>query len=302
MSCSEIPVKFLGAEVGIFEDPKSLKQIVAEGQPSRSFLEHATATTSHSLFVISSCYCAFIPFIHFNSILRFLYICSKSTLVRHQPTTTTYLPTPLSEMASKFEKALSKIDEAHSQDPNLVTIPSNPSDSNDAQQQIQIPYELHYSNKMTAYLLQHDPSASESLRLAVRAQHLRRWEVPRSSYPMNRQGYLSWRTALKNRQAGLAKEICLECGYSDEDAGRVAALVRKENMKRDAECQVLEDVACLVFLDDQFEQFEKSHDEEKVVGILKKTWVKMSERGHELALLINMSDRAKELVTKAVSS
>lgn len=73
-------------------------------------------------------------------------------------------------------------------------------------------------------------------------------------------------------------------------------------MKKDAECQVLEDVACLVFLDDQFEQFEKSHDEEKVVNILKKTWVKMSGRGHELALGIDMSDRARELVTRAVSS
>ena len=82
----------------------------------------------------------------------------------------------------------------------------------------------------------------------------------------------------------------------------MAALVRKENMKRDAECQVLEDVACLVFLDDQFEKFEQSHDEEKVVGILRKTWAKMSERGREIALGIEMSERARGLVRRAVSS
>ncbi|KAK2806527.1 hypothetical protein FQN50_005810 [Emmonsiellopsis sp. PD_5] len=194
-------------------------------------------------------------------------------------------------MASKFEQALARIDDAHKEDPNLVTIGNS-----------QVPYELHYADKMTKYLAQHNPAASETLKLAVRAQHLRRWEIPRSSYPMTRPGYFSWRTALKKRQADLAEEICSSCGYDKEDAGRVAALVRKEDMKNDEECQVLEDVACLVFLDDQFEKFEKEHDEEKIIGILKKTWAKMSARGHELALQIDMSERAKGLVAKALSS
>jgi hypothetical protein len=81
----------------------------------------------------------------------------------------------------------------------------------------------------------------------------------------------------------------------------VAALVRKEDLRKDEETQVLEDVACLVFLDDQFEEFERGHDEEKILGILRKTWGKMSERGHELALGIEMSERARELVEKALS-
>lgn len=81
----------------------------------------------------------------------------------------------------------------------------------------------------------------------------------------------------------------------------MAALVRKENLKDDEDTKILEDVACLVFLDDQFEEFEKKHDEVKIVAILRKTWAKMSDRGHELALKIPMSDRAKSLVTKAVS-
>jgi hypothetical protein len=77
--------------------------------------------------------------------------------------------------------------------------------------------------------------------------------------------------------------------------------VRKENLKKDHETQTLEDVACLVFLDDQFEEFEKLHDEEKIVSILRKTWGKMSDKGHELALKIEMSDRARELVGKALA-
>jgi hypothetical protein len=193
-------------------------------------------------------------------------------------------------MPSPYEKAQKLIDDAHSEDPNKTTVNGE-----------EIPYELHYAQKMSAYLDKLDPSAPETLRLAIRAQHFRRWEIPRNSYPMNKQGYFAWRTFLKKRQAEQASQICLDCGYSETDAARVAALIRKEDLKKDHETQTLEDVACLVFLDDQFEEFEKEHDEEKIISILKKTWGKMSERGHELALEVTMSERAKELITKAIS-
>ncbi|EEA20491.1 hypothetical protein TMatcc_000475 [Talaromyces marneffei ATCC 18224] len=213
-------------------------------------------------------------------------------------------------MSDKFQRALSAIDEAHSQDPNLTTI----TEQNESETK-SIPYELHYAQKMTSYLESYNSSASEPLRLAIRAQHLRRWEVPRSSYPATKAGYLNWRTFLKNRQAEQARQICLDAGYSDDEAGRVAALVRKEGLKRktattagetaeteEDETQVLEDVACLVFLDDQFAAFEKGLDEEKILGILRKTWAKMSEKGRRMALEIQMSDRCRELVQKALSS
>ncbi|KAI4125281.1 MAG: hypothetical protein LQ338_004353 [Usnochroma carphineum] len=190
---------------------------------------------------------------------------------------------------SKFETAIRLIDEAHAQDPNTIRSEGK-----------EIPYELVYSNKMSDYLDKCNANASETLRLAIRAQHLRRWEVPRSSYAMNKTGYHLWRTYLKKRQAELAAQICLDSGYSSEDAGRVAALVRKENLKQDAETQTLEDVACLVFLDDQFEEFEKEHDEAKILNILRKTWGKMSDKGHDLALKMSMSDRARELILKAL--
>ena len=99
----------------------------------------------------------------------------------------------------------------------------------------------------------------------------------------------------------MASDICKECGYDEEEVSRINSMIRKENMKSDEETQVLEDVACLVFLDDQFEEFEKGHDEEKIVTILQKTWFKMSDRGHELALQIQMSDRATALVEKALA-
>lgn len=193
-------------------------------------------------------------------------------------------------MTTPFDRALAAIDAAHTTDPNKTTIDGK-----------EVPYELHYAQKCTSYLEKRSPDASEALRLAIRAQHFRRWEVPRSSYPMTRVGYHAWRTYLKKRQAELVVPICSEAGYSSEITDRVAALIRKEDLKEDEETQVLEDVACLVFLDDQFEQFEKEHDEQKIINILRKTWGKMTERGHELALQIPMSGRPQELVQKALT-
>ncbi|EUC32302.1 hypothetical protein COCCADRAFT_5974 [Bipolaris zeicola 26-R-13] len=192
-------------------------------------------------------------------------------------------------MSTPYDGALSAIDAAHALDPNKVDINGTST-----------PYELHYAQKCTAYLAQRAPDASETLRLAIRAQHFRRWEVPRSSYPQTRPGYHAWRTFLKKRQAELVSKICLEAGYSEADAERVGALIRKEDLREDEETQVLEDVACLVFLDDQFEAFEREHDEEKIVGILRKTWGKMSERGHELALGMDMPGRRGEVLKKAL--
>ncbi|KAJ4990552.1 glutamyl-tRNA synthetase [Stagonosporopsis vannaccii] len=192
--------------------------------------------------------------------------------------------------ASPYSKALAAIDAAHALDPNKATINGGG-----------IPYELHYAQKCTAYLEKRAPDAPEHLRLAIRAQHFRRWEIPRSSYPMTRVGYHSWRTFLKKRQAELVEAICKDAGYPDETTQRVGALIRKEDLKVDEETQVLEDVACLVFLDDQFEAFEKEHDEEKIIKILQKTWGKMTEKGHELALQIPMGERPKEVIAKALA-
>ena len=198
-------------------------------------------------------------------------------------------------MAPNVDKAFTLIDAAHSEDPNKLEV--------NGQQE---PYEVHYAKLMTKYLQMHTPDPSPTVATACRAQHFRRWEIPRSSYPEGKAGYFKWRTFLKKRQAEQVKEICLQCDYSEEEAGQVASLIAKEDLKRggdtgDPDAQIVEDVACLVFLEDQFDAFEKNHDEEKIINILKRTWVKMGKRGQDLALAMNMSDRAKELVGKALA-
>ncbi|TQV99110.1 hypothetical protein V2A60_004602 [Cordyceps javanica] len=133
------------------------------------------------------------------------------------------------------------------------------------------------------------------------------WEIPRNSFPMTRRGYLTWRAKQKTQAASQVVDLLatseIQPAIPEEGRNRIAALIRKENLDSDQEAQVLEDVACLVFLDDHFDDFEKRDDvdEEKLVNILKKTWGKMSPKGKEIALEMDLSDRAKTLIGKALA-
>ena len=196
-------------------------------------------------------------------------------------------------MSDRFTKARTLIYAAHDEDPNPHTISAGATK----------PYETHYAEQMELYLSQREPDASEVLKLAVCGQHFSRWEVPRDSFPMTKLGYHSWRTHLKKRQAQQVSDILQECGYSEEDVKKCIALIQKEGLKQgEEEVQVLEDVACLVFLDDQFEEFKDKHDEGKIIHILQKTWGKCSSRGQELALRIPMTEECKALVSKALET
>ena len=124
---------------------------------------------------------------------------------------------------------------------------------------------------------------------------------------MTRPGYLTWRAKLKAQAAKQVAELLSSPSITppipEADRDRIAALIRKEDLSSDEETQVLEDVACLVFLDDQLDDFESKPeiDEEKMIGILRKTWGKMGEKGRELALGMDLSERAKVLIGKALA-
>ncbi len=160
--------------------------------------------------------------------------------------------------------------------------------------------EVLYSERMSCWLDKLEPGAGPALRLAARAQHIRRWVIPRSSYPMDRIGYLTWRTTLYKFHAESAAGILRDVGYDDETIARVEGLIRKERIKSDPEAQTLEDVICLVFLENYFAEFAEGHDPEKVIGILRKTWKKMSERGQAEALKLDMPEAARGLVERAL--
>jgi hypothetical protein len=195
-----------------------------------------------------------------------------------------------SSTTSRFDAAIAAIDAANAEDPRRVT------DAGASR-----PAELVYGERMSTILASLYPEASEALRLAIRAQHIRRWTVPRATYPMDRTGYLRWRTDLKRKHAVLAGEIMQACGYGQDEIARTGALIRKEGLKRDAEAQALEDVACIVFLKYEIDEFAAKHDDVKMIEILRKTWPKMSAHGHAAALALPLSPRIADLVGRALA-
>lgn len=190
----------------------------------------------------------------------------------------------------KFQEAIRRFDEANGRDPNLVLLDG-----------ISHPHELLYARRLTDWVVRLSPGASEILLLAARSQHLCRWEIPRSSYEMNRPGYLRWRADLKKFHAEKSAAILREVGYDDAAIGQVQELNLKKNLGRDPECQVLEDALCLVTLQYQLTDLINKTDAEKMVTILQKTWKKMSPPAHEQALQLSYTDREKELLAQALA-
>jgi hypothetical protein len=113
---------------------------------------------------------------------------------------------------------------------------------------------------------------------------------------MDRVGYLKWREELKKFHAKTTAEILEKAGYDKTFIDRVCFLIEKKLLKKDSETQLLEDVICLVFLEYYLEPFVHKHDEEKLKNIIKKTWDKMSDKGHQEALKINYSEENLNLI------
>jgi hypothetical protein len=197
----------------------------------------------------------------------------------------------LDKTAAQLEKTFIAFDTANAQDPNTETVNG-----------IAIAKELIYGQRMSEKLHSFYPDASIALQLAARSQHICRWKIPRSDYPMDRQGYKRWRLDLAAFHGATAGEILAAHGYSDDIIQRVKDLLLKRSLKRDEEVQALEDVICLVFLEFYMEDFATKHDEEKLIDIIQKTWNKMSNTGHEAALKLPLSQPILTLVGKALSA
>jgi len=191
---------------------------------------------------------------------------------------------------TRFETAIAIIDKKNDGDPNTYQVAG-----------LEYSKELLYSQRMTRKLLQFEPNASKALQIAARGQHICRWKISRKEYPMDRVGYLKWREELKKMHANLTGEILLQVGFDDQFVDRVQKIILKKFIKKNEESQTLEDTICLVFLDYYFDEFAAKHTSEKIIDILKKTWVKMSDKGHQAALKIPFSEKSLALVKQAIS-
>jgi hypothetical protein len=163
------------------------------------------------------------------------------------------------------------------------------------------PREVEYSRRMADWAARLRPDASPELLLAVRAQHVRRWSLPREGFPAGRAGYLSWREKLKRMHADVLGEAMRSAGWPDASVEKARGLILRKNASPDPEGQTLEDAACLVFLETEFPGFAAKTADDKVVEILRKTWEKMSPSAREAALQLPLGGRERGLVEKALS-
>jgi hypothetical protein len=191
---------------------------------------------------------------------------------------------------SRFEAAGRRIDSANSLDPNHEIVEG-----------IARPRELIYAERLTHWVLQLCPDASEELRLAARCQHICRWMVARSSYPMTRPGYLKWREDLKKFHAEKAGEILRAVGYPEETVAKVQMLNLKKNFPQDPDSRVLEDALCLVFLEFQFAELAAKTTDDKMINALQKSWEKMTPAARERAMKLNFGPREKALLERALA-
>ena len=189
------------------------------------------------------------------------------------------------EDGKRLTDVFAAIDAANALDPNTIKVDGRPQ-----------PAELAYGRRMSETLARLAPHASEHLRIAARGQHIERWTSPRASYPAGRVGYLKWRKDLQGFHARRIGEIMMAAGYDAGDVERVGALVRKERLKSDPDAQMIEDVACVVFLEHYLGDFLAKTDEEKLAGILAKTWNKMSPLGRDEARKLALPAPAPRLL------
>ena len=193
-------------------------------------------------------------------------------------------------MSGRLDEVLRAIDAANGRDPHSVVVDG-----------VGVPRELLYGRRMSDWLSKFQAEASDALHIAARGQHIRRWEIPRSDYPMDRTGYLKWRTTLYRFHADQIAPLMTAAGYDDPEIQRMRGLVEKKGLKSNPEMQTLEDVICLVFLEFYFDDFRRQHERSKVIDIVRKTWGKMSEQGQGFALALPLGPEALLLVQDALA-
>jgi hypothetical protein len=194
---------------------------------------------------------------------------------------------------SKLDAAFKLFDEYNRKDPRNFTW-DNVTD----------PQEYFFAIKLYDWVLKLNPRADEELLLASRSQHIGRWEIPREDYPEGRDPYLKWRKDLALHHAEITGRLMSEAGYGEEQIERVKQIILKKRIKVDPDVQTIENALCLVFLQFQYEDFRKKHEQEpeKIINILRKSLLKMDAHGHSFALALPYTEDGLHLLNEALKS
>ena len=192
--------------------------------------------------------------------------------------------------ASPVDSAISLFKQQNARDPNLVVVNGEV-----------LPKQLVEAERISAWVLELHPEASDALRLAAYAQHVRRWEIPRDQYPSGRVGYLKWRKELSKFHADVAAETLSEAGVAPDTIAAVRRLNLKQGLSTNPDTQAIEDALCLTFLQFDFAEFAEKHAPAKVIDILRKTWRKMSPQAQAAAAKLELSPSAQRLIEAALT-
>lgn len=194
-----------------------------------------------------------------------------------------------------LNQVITLIDQANSQDPNTEIYNAQ-----------SLPKESLYATRMSEMLARFNPNADELMQIAVRGQHIERWQSPRSNFAMNKQGYHQWRSALYIFHASRVIELMQQVGFNEAQQQRVYAAVAKQDIKRNPDSQLVEDIASLVFIEHYmlaFTSTKPDYDEQKWLGIIRRTWQKMSVEARDFVLAGNVTlpEPLVRLIHKAVA-
>jgi hypothetical protein len=188
----------------------------------------------------------------------------------------------------RYRRVIEAIDRANAEDPVTVVVDGRAR-----------PKEVVHAERMTHWVTELDPDAGELALVAARAHHLRRWALPRSSYPEGRAGYLKWRTEQQRRHAAEVGELMAANGYSSDEIARVGEIIRKVRLRTDPVVQTHEDALCLVFLEQQFDELDERLGDDKMVDVLRKTLAKMSDAAIGQALAATVEPGPRALLARA---
>lgn len=192
--------------------------------------------------------------------------------------------------SARFTRVIAAIDRVNEQDPTLLRVGD-----------VEEPLTLVHGRMAMHWVEQLSEAPPEELRIAARGHHIRRWEIPRGEYPSGRRGYLDWRAHLHTFHAELLSQLMAAEGYEAASRKRVGEIVTKRQLKSDRFVQVFEDALCLVFLETQLGEFtERVSQSATLDRVLVRTWRKMSDAGREAALGLELDDRGRLALERAL--
>jgi hypothetical protein len=191
-------------------------------------------------------------------------------------------------MSERFQQAVDAIDNANAGDPTSVTVRGE-----------RRPLALAHGVLATEWVSKLAPDADETWLLAARAHHLRRWELPRNTYPAGRAGYLRWKRDQRQRHAEDIAALLGPIGYERATIDRVQSLVRRDDLATDPGSQAVEDGACLAFVETQLSDVATRLPRDRLVEIIRKTLRKMSPAAQAALAGVDLGTNERAVLDEA---